>query len=274
MKIVFTADVHGNLYQYNLLFKYAEINKADAVIIGGDITPKNISNPLQAQKVFFESQLVPLAWKYCPKFKIMLMLGNDDFASGLESLKKFDGEIFELINMKKVSVGNIDVVGYSYVPVTPFAMKDFEKWDSKEQPLDGLRLCGVMTKDGNIVEVCLDTGNRVDTIDADMKKLAEISDPKNTVYVFHAPPFGTKLDMISSNVHVGSKSIRKFIEKNKPLLTLHGHIHETVDVSGSYLDIVGKTTCAAVGNYHDLRSVAVVVVDTDHLDKINRIILK
>lgn len=42
----------------------------------------------------------------------------------------------------------------------------------------------------------------------------------------HAPPFGTKLDEIAHGKHVGSASIRKFIEGEKPLLNVCGHIHE------------------------------------------------
>ncbi len=58
----------------------------------------------------------------------------------------------------------------------------------------------------------------------------------------HAPPYNTRLDLapkLDKNlkpvtamgspvmIHVGSKSIRKFIEKYQPLIGLHGHIHES-----------------------------------------------
>ena len=39
-KIVYTADIHGNLVQYKKLVDYSLKNKAKAVIIGGDIAPK------------------------------------------------------------------------------------------------------------------------------------------------------------------------------------------------------------------------------------------
>lgn len=48
----------------------------------------------------------------------------------------------------------------------------------------------------------------------------------NWVLVTHAPPHGTKLDQIPEGTHVGSKSIRKFIEQKQPLLALCGHVHE------------------------------------------------
>jgi len=48
----------------------------------------------------------------------------------------------------------------------------------------------------------------------------------NWVLVTHAPPHDTKLDQIPEGTHVGSKSIRKFIEQKQPLVALCGHVHE------------------------------------------------
>ena len=45
------------------------------------------------------------------------------------------------------------------------------------------------------------------------------------VFITHAPPFNTKTDIVL-NHHVGSKSIRKIIEKFNPLLNICGHLHE------------------------------------------------
>ncbi|MBN2117454.1 MAG: hypothetical protein JW730_12835 [Anaerolineales bacterium] len=42
----------------------------------------------------------------------------------------------------------------------------------------------------------------------------------------HQPPFGTRNDLIQGNVHVGSKAVRKFIERYQPLICFTGHIHE------------------------------------------------
>ncbi|MEO0184540.1 MAG: metallophosphoesterase [candidate division WOR-3 bacterium] len=46
------------------------------------------------------------------------------------------------------------------------------------------------------------------------------------IFVSHAPPFNTKVDKTLLGIHVGSKQIREFIEKNQPDLCLCGHIHE------------------------------------------------
>jgi len=57
------------------------------------------------------------------------------------------------------------------------------------------------------------------------------------ILVTHNPPFGTKLDKVETGEHVGSKVIREFIEKEKPLLAISAHIHEAGGI-----DKIGKTT--------------------------------
>ena len=55
------------------------------------------------------------------------------------------------------------------------------------------------------------------------------------VLVTHAPPYKTKIDEIGGE-HAGCKSIRKFIEKVKPVLAVSGHLHECTGE-----DYIGKT---------------------------------
>jgi Icc-related predicted phosphoesterase len=46
------------------------------------------------------------------------------------------------------------------------------------------------------------------------------------VLVSHAPPRDTQLDKTSVGLHVGSSSVRKFIEERQPSIVFCGHIHE------------------------------------------------
>lgn len=43
----------------------------------------------------------------------------------------------------------------------------------------------------------------------------------------HNPPYGTACDRIRSGANVGSKPVRRFIEKYSPVACLCGHIHES-----------------------------------------------
>ena len=47
---------------------------------------------------------------------------------------------------------------------------------------------------------------------------------KKFVFVMHQPPYNTKLDMLPE--HIGSKSLREFVLKNKPDYAFCGHFHE------------------------------------------------
>jgi Icc-related predicted phosphoesterase len=44
-------------------------------------------------------------------------------------------------------------------------------------------------------------------------------------------------------VNVGSIAIKKFIEKRQPMLTLHGHVHESTTLTGDWKDRIGNTIC-------------------------------
>ena len=82
---------------------------------------------------------------------------------------------------------------------------------------------------------------------------------KNDVLIFnfHCPPINTSLDEVyavddnyqRSNYkkHVGSSSIRDAIEKYKPILSLHGHIHEVHNI-----EELGSSMCVNPGsNYQN-----------------------
>ncbi len=50
------------------------------------------------------------------------------------------------------------------------------------------------------------------------------------VLVTHQPPRGTVADRVSSGAHVGSESVRAFIEARQPRICFCGHIHESPGV--------------------------------------------
>ena len=47
--------------------------------------------------------------------------------------------------------------------------------------------------------------------------MEEIKNHKITLLVTHAPPLGTKTDLLPSGEHVGSESIRRVIEEFQPI---------------------------------------------------------
>lgn len=56
---------------------------------------------------------------------------------------------------------------------------------------------------------------------------AEIAGCRLRIFCPHSPPYGTACDRLASGVHVGSDSLRAFVEREQPDLVLCGHIHES-----------------------------------------------
>ena len=233
---VFATDIHGNKSLFEKLFKYAKINSCE-VIIGGDICPKlkpSIEESIIVQRKFLVEYLIPRIEKL-PKLPY-IMMGNDDCRINLDVLEAAAGDKkLHLLHNKSAKLGKYALYGYSFVPITPFRLKDWERADMEAKSVGG-----VMTVE------------RVDytTIAADFKKIAEETDPTNTIYSIHTPPFNTNLDVLHDWSHVGSRAVYDFIETEQPLLTLHGHIHESPRMSGVQVEKLGHSVMVNPGSYH------------------------
>lgn len=62
------------------------------------------------------------------------------------------------------------------------------------------------------------------------------------ILVSHTPPKNTKLDAAFSGEHVGSSSLRQYIEKKQPSIVFCGHIHEARGI-----DNIGNTVIVNSG---------------------------
>jgi uncharacterized protein len=104
-------------------------------------------------------------------------------------------------------------------------------------------------------------------------KLRKLKSPERAIFNFHCPPFNTKLDLApkldknlrpvtgpgeETQVHVGSTAVRKAIDSVQPLLSLHGHIHESAGE-----DSLGRTVCLNPGSEYWTGILHAYVVDID-----------
>ena len=76
------------------------------------------------------------------------------------------------------------------------------------------------------------------------------------ILVTHQPPYGTVSDCVSRGQHVGSKTVRIFIEKHSPLVCFTGHIHE-----GKGTDFIGRTRIVNPGPARDGNYASLIVED-------------
>lgn len=155
---------------------------------------------------------------------IYLVPGNDD-ETGLD--RHLDGwNVCRNVNERVDEVGGRPIMGFSYSQPTP--------WDTpRELPEEqlGVRLASI----------------------AD-----QVSEPERAIFMLHVPPHGSGLDdapLLDENLRpkvtagdvmrgpVGSTAIRAAIERYRPTLGVHGHIHE----SPGHVRI-GSTMCVNPGS--------------------------
>jgi uncharacterized protein len=270
-RIVYGSDFHGSNTVFRKFLAAGIKYKANALVVGGDITGKAMipvvhqgngryvgylfggelvaTNPEELEKIKKEIGAVgfyPIAvepdeagelekdpqamgarferemaqrvreWmvlaeeKLAPeKIGFYFMCGNDDLFSIDEVIREFPFVKNPDMTRLEMEIG-FDIVGCSDANMTPWKCeRDLEEADLEKK---------------------LDT-------------LAEmVRNPENTIAVLHVPPYDSGLDMcpeLDKNLKIitqggqvvmkaaGSKAVRAWIEKIQPVLSLHGHIHES-----------------------------------------------
>lgn len=252
MKLMALADIHQWEDKWRKLVRVCKKEQPDVIAIAGDIFPK-----LQGLKsqVNFVSSL----FKYAVQIKdvgadLVLILGNDDNELVVDDM--LDGEkrgLWHYVSDSFVDIDGYYFCGCPWVPDHPFGYK---AWVRKETD-DLLRI----NYSQRSKPLFIDENNKVKKIRNFSKWLREkssikeylesladqVPDIKKSIWLIHAPPNRLGLDHCSSGDKPGSISVRRFIEKYQPFLTLHGHIHESPVYSGTWKVNLGDTLCVQPG---------------------------
>ena len=252
MKCLYTSDLHGEIHLYRELLSLASSASSEIVVMGGDLLPsfpptKKYEDMVPNQKSFIDRFLSSFFEKILDNRsvqQIFVIPGNWDLGYPYLFGKPTEG-IFDLTQKSFRLKNGYELIGYPFVPPTPFRPKNYEKMDDQETPWPPQKNPSYILESGQTnqltpIDPYLYLKER-ETIEEDLDRLPKPLDPKRTIYVMHSPPFGTRLDLIQGGKSAGSRSIRTFIERNQPLLTLHGHIHESAELSGKYVDRIGET---------------------------------
>lgn len=249
---LFTSDLHGSGELYEQVVGLAAARRPAAVLLGGDLAPHATGAPgVERQRVFLEGFLVEFARRLreaVPGVELLLLMGNDDWAANHDVLDRHDGTLWRSMHAKVAQVDGVQVAGLSWVPITPFAIKDWERWEDGDDEAPA-RLHGWLSGSEGVREYRFEPERRSPTIAEALAALAAQSPPRDTLYLLHSPPRDTSCDVISTRQHVGSRAIRAFIEAQQPRLVLSGHIHESPRVSGEWRDRLGATTVVNPGQF-------------------------
>jgi uncharacterized protein len=157
--------------------------------------------------------------------RIVVNAGNDDFFEVDDVLSA--SSLIERPEGRVVRLGDVELIGVGYANLTPWnCPRDIAEDELSER-----------------IRAAADS----------------IEDPRRAIFDIHVPPYDTKLDraprldgelrpvMTASGdpeiVPVGSTAVREAILEYRPLLGLHGHIHESPAV-----DRLGSTTVINPGS--------------------------
>ena len=297
-KIFYATDVHGSEVCWRKFLNAGPFYKADILILGGDITGKAIvpivesdgkwETTLQEYHEVLESEEEVQAIEkkiinrgYYParmdreeyqalkgdeklvdaKFKEVMLAtverwmsiaeeklsgkdircflcpGNDDMFE-VDAVIERSNEV-EMGEARTLDVGGFTMVSMGWTNLTP--------WDTyREAPEDKLR-------------------ERID------RMLKDAPDFRRTIFNFHAPPYGSNLDeapALDADMKfiaggramrpVGSRAVRDSIMEYQPLMSLHGHIHESK--GGVKL---GKTLAVNPGSAYEEGTLQAAIIDLD-----------
>jgi Icc-related predicted phosphoesterase len=300
MRAFFASDLHGREDRYLKLLTAVRAEQPAALLLGGDLLPRGarprkteVDTGARPRKTEVDTsagardflldwlgpRLASLRSALGPAYpRVLVIFGNDDPRSHEPALDALAAQgLLQHIHAARAEVAGVAVFGYACVPPTPFALKDWERYDVSRfvdpdcvSPEEGYR--SVPVAEGEA---------RYATIASDLEALTGSEDVAGAVFLFHSPPHGTLLDRAALDgaafdhapldPHVGSIAIRRFIEARQPRATLHGHVHESARITGSWRQRIGRTHCLSAA--HDGPELALVRFDLDRPEGATRELL-
>jgi Icc-related predicted phosphoesterase len=267
MKIFFATDIHGSEVCWRKFLNSAAFYKADLVVLGGDVTGKAMvpivahngywqvtvrgeEHKLESKEAldaimtrirnsgFYPAVVSPDELQHLgenegavgQRFEKEMISSLDrwlDMADG----KLKGGQIPCILNGGNDDIFEIDAVIESS-PCVSFA-------EGKLLDLGGFSLVSMGWTNPTPWNTYREAPE--EELAPKIEALAElVPDMGRAIFNFHAPPYGTGLDdapALDANLRpmhggaamkpVGSKAVREAILKHQPMLSVHGHIHES-----------------------------------------------
>jgi len=261
MKVLFVADLHGSMWKYERLLEAAKGFQADVIINGGDMLPWN-NDPFRQDEFITNYLDNHFARFNAAGIYYLCYPGNDD-------LRIFDQLFEETCNkypfvfclaQRKFEIGGYEFVGMNWVVDYPFRLKDRCRMDTDDYIFQAQFGKGLLSTPEGWQEIddWFAYAKTLPTITDELNRLVRPKDMSKSVYVIHTPPYGMGLDKYSHAAQgVGSKAIYDFLKKYQPNFSLHGHIHESPEVTGKWYAKLGRTICIQPGQLSEFTYVTI-----------------
>ncbi len=280
----FVSDLHGRTRRYQRLFEAISAERPAAVFLGGDLLPHGLwRREAEAGEDFVQDFLLAGFRRLRASLeavypRVFLILGNDDGRAPEATFQAAQAEgLWQYVHERHAQLGDFDVYGYACVPPTPFLLKDWERYDVSRHVEPGC----VSPEEGFRTVPVPENQVRYGTIQDDLARLVGDRSLDRAIMLFHAPPYQTGLDRaaldgrmvenVPMDVHVGSIAIQRFIAQRQPLVTLHGHIHESARMTGRWSERIGRSWCFS--GAHDGPELALVRFDPEDPAQATRTLL-
>lgn len=284
--VFFVSDLHGRQGRYRSLLETVADEKPEAVFLGGDLMPSGMGAPRAGGEMpgdflrdFLGPELSGLKSRLGEAYpRMFVILGNDDVKVAEDALLDLEaGGLLSYAHNRKIGFKSWTVYGYSYISPTPFLLKDWERYDVSRyvdpgsvSPEEGYRSVEIPARD-----------KKYATIKDDLLRLTGKDDLGKAILLFHSPPYDTDLDRaaldgktvggVPLDLHVGSIAIRRFIEARQPMLSLHGHVHESAAITGKWKQTMGRTCMLSAA--HGGPELALVKLDLEQPCNATRVLL-
>ncbi len=264
MKIIYVTDLHGCEWKYERVLSIARQECAEAVVNGGDMYPKDIA--LERQDKFITDFLDRHFAAYeAAGIAYLCMPGNDDLAAFdllLDAMCESHSHVLNIAD-RNVTVGGFEFLGFNLVVDYPFSLKDRCRMDTAQYEFQQQLGQAVVSqgtwpdfKGLTPIHDWFACARKIPTLEDELKQVDAPSEPSRTICVMHMPPSGLGLDVCHDGREVGSEAIRAFLLKIQPRFALHGHIHESPYVSGTWPATLGCTVLIQPGQTERLTYVA------------------
>ncbi|TQR08727.1 metallophosphoesterase [Psychrobacillus soli] len=286
LKVFYAGDLHGGETAFRKFTNAGAFYKADLVIFGGDFTGKMVVPIVEKSGVYtctyYGSTVKVKKAKDLPDLERNLR--NAGFypliisEGELNKLNEEDAErIIKEMQMEvleqwiKLADERFKAVGIPCV-IIPGSVDDYyldeilnsgnyvQNGDGKIINVNGIEILSIGGSKPSVFKYPREFSEE-EFAEKINKLAAQVKDMKKCIFNIHIPPFDTDLDLGTlydddlkpvldgdslATAPAGSKAVREAIEKYQPLLSLHGHVHESRGIT-----TLGKTICINAGTDYD-----------------------
>jgi len=304
-RLFLAADLHGSEVVFRKFLAAATFYEADALLIGGDITAKSITPIVQQDNGRFqtrlagavrgdlsEAELPPIEKAIADSGPYPVRMTEDDYARYRANPDKIEtlftdmmiDQIRRWTEMAERHLARINIPLYwiggnddksealLHVQETPhvhYVDEKVARFDEDHEILGfGWTNPSPWHTPRELSEDRLK--KRLDPL------LSRVEDPARCIYLMHAPPFETGLDIAPKLdettdpprpvvqggqqvlIPVGSTTFRSAILETQPVLGLHGHIHETKNAAK-----LKRTVCVDPGSEYSAGTLRGAIINLE-----------